>query len=175
MEQKTFTFSACICGDHKQLSFSAPIKNGHVITNKYCPESLLSGDSPAIFRGLITSINGEEEKEFIQDCKTQISSMEDSEEEDSKLEVHMAALSDAVMLHVLRCRRLIFGDLLIYVDCFSYLLEADGFSEQVIRRMYPRMTKAIVDAYPQYVKNSANLAPLHNTIFYQILTDLVSE
>mgnify|MGYP007025275340 CR=1 FL=1 len=35
------------------------------------------------------------------------------------------------MDHLARCGRLIFGDLLIYMDCFSLLLEGDGFVRDI--------------------------------------------
>ena len=55
------------------------------------------------------------------------------------------------MDHLSRYDRIAFGDLLIYVDCFSLLLKAAGFGSEEIRAIYPRVTKTIANLYPDHV------------------------
>ena len=61
------------------------------------------------------------------------------------------------------------GDLLIYMDCFSLLLEADGFPEEEIRTIYPRVTRSIVELYPDYIFNTADLSPFKGSHFDFVL------
>ena len=91
--------------------------------------------------------------------------MEIAGKENSQLDVHIAGLMAAVMDHLSQCGRLIFGDLLIYMDCFSLLLEADGFSETEIREIYPRVTRTIVKLYPDFIFNTADLSPFKGSHF----------
>lgn len=172
MNHKTLEFTAHICGIAKVLSFDVPVDNGAAITNRFCPQELLTGGAFANNPGLITAINGESIDNFINDCNLQIFAMESSTFSDSKMDAHMGGLMAATMSHLKRYGRLIFGDLLIYVDCFSYILFADGFSEEEIKYTYPRITKTIVDFYPDFVRNSVNLAPLRETPIYRILSNL---
>lgn len=174
MDYKTLNFTTCICGKQKILSFEIPMQEENVVTNRFCPQELLTGKFPNK-QGLITTITGETFDEFVYDCNMQIIAMRSSTPDDTKMDAHIGSLMAAVTNHLKRYGRLIFGDLLIYVDCFSYLLWADGFSEEEIKRTYPRITKIIVDFYPDFVKNSVNLAPLKETPIYYILNDLVKE
>lgn len=73
------------------------------------------------------------------------------------------------MDHLTRCGRLIFGDLLIYMDCFSLLLEADGFSAAEIRDIYPRVTRTIVELYPEHIFNTNDLSPFKDSHFDFVL------
>lgn len=167
MELQEFKFTGVIQGKVKYLTVKAPIENGGVRTDKYCPQDLLTG-------GLcfVTAINGETASEFITDCTKQVRAMEVAGNEDSLLDVHIAGLMAAVMDHLSRCGRLIFGDLLIYMDCFSLLLEADGIPESKIREIYPRVTRTIVELYPDYIFNTADLSPFKGSHFDLVLSNI---
>ena len=43
METKRFCFSGNIQGRQKDFIVKAPVENGGVYTNKYCPQDLLTG------------------------------------------------------------------------------------------------------------------------------------
>lgn len=167
METRNFLFEANLQGQQRDLIITAPIKGGAVITNKFCPEELLTGGIP-----FITAINGESIDEFISDCQKQVAIMDNTSSEDNILDIHIAGLMAVVMDHLSRCGRLIFGDLLIYMDCFSYLLSADGFSDDEIKRMYPRVTRTIVELYPNYIKNTADLSPFKGSHFDFVLANV---
>ena len=165
MENKIFIFEGVIQREKKTFKMSLPLERNYVITNRFCPDELLTGGAN-LFSG---ANQGELADDFAADCKLQIKAMEDINEPMSLIDIHVGGLMAAVGTHINRCGRLIFGDLLIYVDCFSYLLAADGFGEEEIKLLYPKVTKSIVDLCPEYVKNSVNLEPLRTTRMYEIL------
>ena len=190
-QNKQFKYNLRSGGEPRTLSFAIPYENGSVITNRYCPQQLLTGGLPHI----IDAVNGESISEFDQDCRNQIlgiesagnlvtaraeppSSLERYAERSRdysnvpKIDAHIAGLMAAVMNHINCCGRLIFGDLLIYVDVFSYLLAADGYSEKEVKTIYPRILRSIVDLYPGYVKNSFDLSPIRGSALDNILTSL---
>lgn len=167
MDTKLFKFDTKIHGEEKTFEFSAPIDSvrNSVITNRFCPDELLTGGVPMA----VKAINGESEEEFVNDCNMQADAMSYIEDAESNFDIHVGALMFAVVAHIQKFDRLLFGDLLIYMDCFSYLLFADNFSEDDVKRNYARIAKEIVDHYPQYVKNQINLAPLVETNLYTVL------
>lgn len=164
MATQNFCFEATIRGQRKDLIVKAPVENGAVITNKFCPQELMTGGL-----SFVTAINGESIEEFIQDCSNQVFGINAAGNNCSRLDAHIGGLMCSVMNHITRCGRLIFGDLLIYMDCFALLLEADGFSEAEIRQTYIRVCRTIVQLYSDYVLNTANLAPLKESRLYSIL------
>jgi hypothetical protein len=164
METRKFLFKASIQGKQRDLVVTVPIENGAVVTNRFCPQELLTGGL-----SFITAINGESIDEFISDCQKQVIAMSSASNGDSAIDIHIAGLMAIVMNHLNRCGRLIFGDLLIYMDCFSYLLSADGFSDDEIKKMYPRVARTIVELYPNYIKNTADLTPFKGSHFDYVL------
>lgn len=166
MNLKKFQFK----GRNQLYSVEVPIENGGIRTDKFCPQDLLTGGV-----SIITAINGESEEEFISDCQKQVLAMDLADADVSPIDRHIAGLMAVVMDHFSRCGRIIFGDLLIYMDCFSHLLEADGFSEEEIQTIYPRITRTIVDLYPDYVFNTADLSLFKGSHFDRILNGLTSK
>lgn len=164
METRNFCFETSINGVQKKLNVRAPVENGGVITNKYCPQELLTGGL-----SFITAINGERIDEFILDCQKQCAGMRVAGNNISKLDAHVAGLMASVNDHISRCGRLIFGDLLIYMDCFALLLEADGFSDSEIRNSYPQIVRSIVELYPDYIYNTRDLSPFKGSHFDFVL------
>lgn len=154
---------------HKNVRFSVtvPVENGTVITNRFCPQALVTGGMP-----FIKAVNGESIDDFIADCQKQVIAMAESGKGLDKLNLHIGGLMVSVMDHLSYCGRLIFGDLLIYVDCFAYLLIADGFSEDEILQIYPKITKTIVDFYPESIKSTIDLSPFNQSPIYLILCEL---
>lgn len=163
MEVKSFLFAY----KDVRLRVAVPVVNDGVVTNKYCPQELVTGGLP-----FIEAINGESVDEFIADCQKQVIAMGETDGAQSKMDRHIGGLMAVVMDHLSRCGRLIFGDLLIYVDCFAHLLAADGFSEDEVKEVYPRVTKSIVDLYPDYVKSTTDLSQFNQTPLYFILSRL---
>ena len=169
MEKRNILFEATILGVKKDLVVNVPVEGNNVITNEFCPQELLTGGL-----SFVTGINGETIGEFIADCNMQINAMMDADSSSSRMDAHVEGLMAAVVSHINKCGRLIFGDLLIYVDCFSLLLKADGFKNEEISKLYPYITKTIADMYPMFLKNTINLVPVHQTQLYQILSNLTA-
>ena len=109
---KKFKFNAVINGQHKLLTVNVPLINGGVQTNKFCPNELLTGGL-----SFVKPVQGELEQEFIQDCKNIISGIQAAGQPDTRIEAFIGGLMGVVMSHINRCGRLLFGDLLIYLDC----------------------------------------------------------
>lgn len=171
METAKFNFTATIQGKSKVLGVEVPKLHGGVRTDKFCPQELLTGGCNPL-GALIEAINGEAQEEFISDCQKQLLAMDAAGMQKTLLDVHIAGLMATVMDHLARCGRLIFGDLLIYMDCFSLLLEADGFPEEEIRAIYPRVTRSIVELYPNYIFNTSDLSPFKGSHFDFVLNNL---
>lgn len=163
MNTKTFQFKL----HDRTISVTVPIISSVICTNKYCPQPLLSGG-----QNILCAINGEGEKEFVADCEKQIVGMNMSDVRDSLIDVHVAGLMAAIMDHLSRCGRIIFGDLLIYMDVFSLLLEADGVPEEEIREAYPKVLRSITDLYPDYVFNTPELSPFKGSDIEGVLQSL---
>lgn len=163
MDLKNYQFK----GRDRLYRVEVPVENGGVRTDKFCPQDLLTGGV-----SIISALNGESEEEFISDCQKQVLAMDLADADALPVDRHIAGLMAVVMDHLSRCGRLIFGDLLIYMDCFSLLLEADGFPEEEIRKIYPRITRTIVDLYPDYVFNTADLSHFNGSHFDRILNGL---
>ncbi len=164
MTTKTFRFSKNINVETKNLIVSVPVENGVVYSNKFCPQDLLTGGL-----NFMTAVNGEGLDEFVQDCKKQVIAMGGAGKQKDLIDVHIAGLMAVVMDHISRCGRLIFGDLLIYMDCFSYLLKADGFTEDRIKKLYPKITRKVVESYPNYILNTHDLSPFKGSHFDFVL------
>lgn len=167
METRKFSFNATINGKSKQLIVKAPVQSNGVYTNKYCPQELLTGGL-----SFVTAVNGESIDEFIHDCQKLSNGISAAGNTCSRLDAHIGSLMGVVMDHLHRCGRLIFGDLLIYIDCFSLLLEADGFSETEIRKTYVQIVRTIVELYADSIFNTADLSPFKGSHFDLILSSL---
>lgn len=170
MNNKNFEFNIKIQGKERCLIVTAPIENDGVATNKFCPHELLTGG--ILF---IPPINGESEAEFISDCRKQLRAMENVEGDCSLMNLHVAGLMDAVMSHIYQCGRIIFGDLLIYMDIFSLLLEADGFEEGEIRYAYPKILREIIELFPGAVLNTLDLSPFKGSHFDLMLLNVTQK
>lgn len=86
---------------------------------------------------------------------------------------HQKALSSVVVAHIRRCGRLLFQDLLIYIDIYCHLLKAAGYSTTETKGNYALITKASVDSLAQYVKDSSTLCPIKESPVYGVISRLV--
>lgn len=171
MGKQQFKFKATILGQNKELVVNAPVRNGFVITNEFCPDGLT--DSPdGNFPFVITeTIQGETLDEFKADCTFLVNAMKEANATD-RIEAHLWALQCIVESHLRRCGRLIYTDMLIYVDCFALLLKADGFDETMIKETYLAVVYNIVQVYDQFIKDQYTLQPFKNSPLYKTLLKL---
>lgn len=140
-----------ILGKPRTLVVEVPYQGGIVATSEFCPTELLTGSVD-----LIAAIRGESLDKFMEDCRRQLLAMSkiSSEDAENELEVHIGGLMAVVMDHLSRHQNISLGDLLIYIDCFSLLMKSNGVDKEDIRTIYPRITKTIVDLYPDHVTNN---------------------
>lgn len=167
MEKLKLNFDTEIQGEPRTFIVEVPYQNGIVATSEFCPTELLSGTID-----LMAAIRGESLDDFMADCRRQLLAMSKIEEAETELDRHIGGLMAVVMDHFSRHQRIIFGDLLIYIDCFSLLLKAAGFESDEIRNIYPRVAKSIIDLYPAYVYNSAEGSLFSDSHTNEILDEL---
>lgn len=151
MESLKLKFDTEILGKPRSFIVEVPYQDGIVATSEFCPTELLSGTVD-----LMAAIRGESLDKFMADCRKQLLAMSKITEADTDLDRHIGGLMAAVMDHFSRNKRIVFGELLIYIDCFSLLLKAAGFDSDEIRTIYPRVTKTIVNLYPDYIDSTAD-------------------
>ncbi|MBD5311146.1 MAG: hypothetical protein K2J92_01440 [Muribaculaceae bacterium] len=169
METLRLNFDAEILGVPRTFIIEVPYQNGIVATSEFCPTKLLSGTVD-----LMAAVRGETLDSFIVDCRRQLIAMSKISEVETDLDIHIGGLMAVVMEHLSRNKRIFFGDLLIYVDCFSLLLKAAGVNKAEIRTIYPRVTKTIVDLYSEYVDSSIEGLPFKGSRSESELTALVA-
>lgn len=159
MESLKLNFETTILGIPRTFVVEVPYHGGIVATSEFCPTEFLKGSVD-----LMAAIRGESLDKFMDDCKRQLFAMSKitREDADTELEVHIGALMAVVMDHLSRYNTILFGDLLIYIDCFSLLLKADGVVNEEIRKIYPRVAKTIIELYPSRVVDAGDERTIKN-------------
>ena len=166
MESKTFIFDT----DDGRLQIEVPVKDGIVLSNKFCPKELLEQTDLQFY-----PINGEPEEAFIKDCRRLLEGMKLASEVNDRLERHIAGLMAVVMEHILTTGQLVFETLLIYMDCFSHLLKAARMPSLEIYDLYPRMVRKIIDLFPDKVfYNCIKLEKFEDSRYDKALDNLLA-
>lgn len=71
------------------------------------------------------------------------------------------SLCTIVNEHIRRCNRVLFNDLLMYIDCLGYICLAIGeMTSYEVASEYPKWAKMLVDKYGTYVKCSSQFGPV---------------
>lgn len=148
MEKLKLNFDTKIMGEPRTYVVEVPYQDGIVATSEFCPTELLSGTVE-----LMAAIRGETLDKFMSDCHMQLLAMSNIVEVDTELDRHIGGLMAVIMDHLSRKKIISFGDLLIYVDCFSLILKAAGFGRNEIHSMYPLITQTILELYPNHITN----------------------
>ena len=169
MEKLKLNFDTEILGKPRTYVVEVPYQEGIVATSEFCPTELLLGTVD-----LMAALRGESLDKFMADCRMQLTAMSKIDEADTEIDRHIGGLMAVVMEHLSRNKKIVFGELLIHVDCFSLLLKAGGFNSEEIYNMYPRVTKTIVDLYPDYVNSGIDGKPFAESYTNEILSNLVS-
>ena len=150
-------------GEPRTYVVEVPYQDGIVATSEFCPTELLSGTVE-----LMAAIRGETLDKFMSDCHMQLLAMSNIMEVDTELDRHIGGLMAVIMDHLSRKKIISFGDLLIYVDCFSLILKAAGFGRNEIHSMYPLITQTILELYPNHIANVPNVLLSGNNRFDSI-------
>lgn len=92
--------------------------------------------------------------EFIECCERQAKAMTLIDEESSSvIDSHIGGLMASIMSEVSMNKQLTITRLEMYMDCFSYILRADGFTIDEILKMRPNISRTIRDLYPTIIKD----------------------
>ncbi len=153
MEHLRLNFDTEIQGRPRTFVVEVPYVNGMVATSEFGPKAIYA-ESPEI----AGAFRGEPLDKFMDHCKMQLLTMSKITEAETDLDRHIGALMAVVMDAYSRNRKILYGDLLLHIDCFSLLLKAAGFDPEEIRRMYPRITNTILDLYPNWVLRADELS-----------------
>lgn len=148
MEQLRINFDGVVQGKPRTYMVEVPYQNGMVATSEFCPTELMEGRVE-----LMAAVRGESLDRFMEICRLQLSAISKITEAGTELDRHVGGLMAVVMDHISRKKGLSYGDLLIYIDCFSLLLKAAGFDREEIGQIYPRVAQTILDLnYSHYEK-----------------------
>ena len=168
MEQ-FFAFEAHVNGCPQRISFRLPVMNGsnHVITNQFRPDIYPKSDVIVGFQ------SGESISEFYNDCTNILSEASRSSEEG--VDALVDGLITVIKAHIARCGRLIFGDLMIYIDCWAHILKGGGVSEQDVRDYYSVELGILVSGFLPHIKDDSTLAPFSGTQTIRAVKQHVNE
>lgn len=148
MEKLKLNFDTVVKGETRTYIVEVPYQNGIVATSEYCPTEFLSGTVD-----IMAAVRGESLDKFIADSRMQLLAISQITDADTELDRHIGGLMAVIMEHLSRKKKLSFGDLLIFIDCFSLLLKAAGFERDEIHSMYPKIARTILDIYPDNISN----------------------
>lgn len=91
----------------------------------------------------------------VQNDFTTLVNFANSSSKSTKIDRYKDGLLKTVDAHISRCGRILFCDLLMYVDCLAYLCYAsDLMTEQQINSNYPSWVKFVVDSRKSSVMSS---------------------
>jgi len=161
MKTKVYSFNYSKNGRTKRIVLSAPFNGRMVQTSRFTPVELLQPVNPLFIGGA----QYEDEQEFISDCQKLIH-LSTISQYDDLFHSNLEALFAILMNHVEKFKRLLFNDLLTYIDCFSYILFAHGFSEAQVKQLYPGVVKMAVDQLPYFLKCQYTLMPFTSSFLY---------
>ena len=153
---RLFVFSADVKGVPNRISFSLPTESSFVISNQYRPNLYSQISSP-----IINMQAGEGIKEFYDDCCNILAAASQSSEEG--VDALVDGLIAVINAHIARCGRLIFGDLMIYIDCWAYILKGAGVSDEDVRDYYSVELGILLSIFLPHIKEDVTLAPFSGT------------
>ena len=159
MEKLKLNFDTVVKGETRTYIVEVPYQNGIVATSEYCPTEFLSGTVD-----IMAAVRGESLDKFIADSRMQLLAISQITDADTELDRHIGGLMAVIMEHLSRKKKLSFGDLLIFIDCFSLLLKAAGFERDEIHSMYPKIARTILDIYPDNISNVPDMLSKDNEI-----------
>lgn len=104
--------------------------------------------------GQIGNVEGYPLNVAISCCENQAKAMSIIADEcSSVLDGHIGGLMASLMAFISTEKQLPIIRLDMYVDCFSYMLKADGFAHEEIVKMRPSIIKTIMELYPTVIKD----------------------
>ena len=165
---KLFAFTTNIKGVPQNIRFSLPTNASFVITNQYRPNLFVGFSFP-----LAEMQAGEDIKDFHNDCNNILTAASRSSQEG--LDALVDGLIEVIKAHIARCGRLIFGDLMIYIDCWAHILKGGGVSEQDVRDYYSVELGILVSGFLPHIKDDSTLAPFSGTQTFRAVKQHVNQ
>lgn len=150
-----FVFESSIKGFPQKIAFKLPVSSGYVITNQFRPNIYPK------FNNVVESQAGESLSDFYTDCNNIITTASLSLKEG--VDALVEGLIDVINIHIAKCGRLIFGDLMIYIDCWVHILKSVGVSEQDARDYYSVELGTLVAGFLTHIKDDSTLLPFNGT------------
>lgn len=165
---RLFAFSSNVKGVPNRISFSLPTDSSFVISNQYRPNLFSGAMSP-----IVNMQAGEGIKEFYDDCCNILTAASRSPEEG--VDALVDGLLAVINAHIARCGRLIFGDLMIYIDCWVHILKGAGVSDQDARDYYSVELGILLSIFLPHIKDDATLVPFSETETFRIVKQHVNQ
>lgn len=75
------------------------------------------------------------------------------DESNSVIDSHIGGLMASIMSYISANKQMTMKIIEMYMDCFCYLLYADGFAMEEIVKMLPSIIRTIKELYPSAVKD----------------------
>lgn len=176
-----FCYDVCIQGQFYHYSFTVPEVNDFIFTNRFCPDVFLHRDGNPLFGTDPFPKNGQKKTDFKSDCNKFANYLESSDYNSQKqvdgIAVFYDALEKIVVEHVNKHGRLVFIDLLMYVDVMCYFLFADKgeAAEDDIRIFYPTYVMFVINGLGEFVRDTWTLRPIQETPMYNVVKELCVE
>lgn len=159
-----FSFSIRRNGEMINFQISLPeIQAGYVTTSNIRPNWMTSSNEIMQFEG------GESYGEFQKDCK-KIIDFVNADHQDFENSMK-AALFDSINNHIQRFGRLLYNDLLLYLDCWAHILNNTVLSLQDTRTAYSSILAFICQQMSEkiIVQHLFGVVPLSST---DLLTEI---
>ncbi len=165
---RLFAFSTNIKGVPQRISFCLPTSSSFVITNQYRP-NLNSVTASSV----VEMQAGENSKDFYSDCNNILTAAGQSLKEGTDALVD--GLIAVTKAHIARCGRLIFGDLMIYLDCWAHILKGAGLTDQEVKDCYSVELGILVAVFLPHIKDDSTLLPFKGTQTFIAVKQHVNE
>lgn len=139
-------FKVKLYGKTKDISFSLPeIQSGFICTSNIRPDWLI----PTGIQGILSSEEGQSTTEFLNDCNI-ILSKNKGEEDAFGLELSKGLIL-RINLHIQQFNRLLFRDLLLYIDCYCHLLHNTVLTLAYTQKAYSSILSYLATKYMSYI------------------------
>lgn len=164
---KFYTFETAIKGFPKKITMAIHESSGFVTIGQFRPEILCQSDI------MVATQAGESVSEFCSDCKNIINIANNSSQ--GGIDAISEALHYVLASHIHRCGRLIFGDLMIYVDCCAHIIKSAGAPISDVEQYYSIFLGVSLKTFSDYIKDEVTLIPFVQTKRYELFKKHMDE
>ena len=155
--------------DDRIFFLSLNLNEKGIVTNHYRPpdlEKILRDDK---FK------SEKKEEEFLSVWTKYIIGLSVCSGEKDIIEKNIGALTFIVMDSTINNHTITFYELLTYMDCFSMMLNEQGFSEDKIRNLYLPVVKALLFNFKDKIIDTETGREFFSTLKYEKIINLMEE